>query len=818
VCTQSKLRANAWNRFWNAGRIWSAIGLASRVKCDIIPSPAPFFVSELVLDPSESQNSEPFNSVPEAWRKGLAGELAQGETLLATFQPDLNLQLRFGKSLVVLTDRRILEFDPESAKSPPVGDLKFAPAQSNGHSSGWRHWNFTPDTTLGISEHAGVGTLELNGPSERIVYWRFTAAKMPDARRFESRFTTRQTRVTSGTEEAALATVCPSCGEVITSADGVCPSCSQAAPPPAASSLLRLLKFARPRAGAIVLVLILTFAGTLASLIPLYLTMPLTDNVLLPRLNGKDVSPTLAYWLLGGFFGSAVLAWLLNWGRLYVSSWLSERISSDLRTQTYAHLQGLSLEFFGGKRTGDLMSRVSNDTDRICVFLSVSLVDFFSDGVMVVMASAMLLWISPKLALITLSTFPIIVFLAWIVRRRLRHGFDQSTVAGAHLNSVLADTIPGIRVVKAFAQETREIDRFNEANQHLLNINDRLNIVWSFFGPIISFLTELGLLAVWGFGVWAIFNRQIEYGVLILFVGSIGRFYAKLESMLRIVYSTQKAAASAQRLFEILDRVPSVPEPIKPVHPGRVKGAIELRNVRFKYGTREVLHGLNLKIEPGEMIGLVGPSGAGKSTLINLICRFFDVAEGAILVDGNDIRSYPVQEYRKNIGIVLQDPFLFYGTIAENIAYGRPDATRAEIVAAARAARAHEFILHLADGYDSVVGERGQSLSGGERQRISIARALLIDPRILILDEATSSVDTETEREIQMALDNLIAGRTTIAIAHRLSTLRKANRLVVVERGNIAQIGKHAELLEDTAGAYARLHKAQMDLVQGVGI
>jgi ATP-binding cassette, subfamily B, bacterial len=288
--------------------------------------------------------------------------------------------------------------------------------------------------------------------------------------------------------------------------------------------------------------------------------------------------------------------------------------------------------------------------------------------------------------------------------------------------------------------------------------------------------------------------------------------------MLRIVYTTQKAAASAQRLFEILDRVPSVPEPVKAVEPGRVKGSIELRNVRFKYGTREVLHGLNLKIEPGEMIGLVGPSGAGKSTLINLICRFFDVAEGAILVDGVDIRSYPVQEYRKNIGIVLQDPFLFYGTIAENISYGRPEATRAEIVAAARAARAHEFILHLTDGYDSLVGERGQSLSGGERQRISIARALLIDPRILILDEATSSVDTETEREIQLALDNLIAGRTTIAIAHRLSTLRKANRLVVVERGNIVQIGKHAELIEEAGGAYARLHKAQMELVQGVGI
>jgi ATP-binding cassette subfamily B protein len=284
-----------------------------------------------------------------------------------------------------------------------------------------------------------------------------------------------------------------------------------------------------------------------------------------------------------------------------------------------------------------------------------------------------------------------------------------------------------------------------------------------------------------------------------------------------MVSATQKAAAAAQRIFEILDRVPSVAEPVKPVHPGRLEGSVELRGVRFKYGTREVLHGIELAIRPGEMIGLVGASGAGKSTLINLVCRFYDVAEGAIFVDGVDIRSFPVAEYRHNIGIVLQDPFLFYGTIAENIAYGRPGATRDEIIAAARAARAHEFILNLPDGYDSLVGERGQSLSGGERQRISIARALLIDPRILILDEATSSVDTETEREIQVALENLIQGRTTIAIAHRLSTLRRADRLVVLERGRIAEIGNHQELLQ-LPGAYARLHRAQLELVQGVGV
>jgi len=251
-----------------------------------------------------------------------------------------------------------------------------------------------------------------------------------------------------------------------------------------------------------------------------------------------------------------------------------------------------------------------------------------------------------------------------------------------------------------------------------------------------------------------------------------------------------------------------VPEPTNPVHLGKVRGEIELKGVGFRYGTRAVTRDVDLLIHPGEMIGLVGHSGSGKSTLVNLICRFYDVTEGAVFIDGIDVRSVPVAEFRSNIGLVLQEPFLFFGTIAENIAYGKPDASRAEIIAAARAAHAHEFILRLPHGYDSLVGERGQGLSGGERQRISIARALLIDPRILILDEATSAVDTETEKEIQKALDNLVKGRTTIAIAHRLSTLRKADRLVVMDRGKIVEIGNHDELMA-AEGHYYKLYMAQ---------
>jgi ATP-binding cassette subfamily B protein len=278
--------------------------------------------------------------------------------------------------------------------------------------------------------------------------------------------------------------------------------------------------------------------------------------------------------------------------------------------------------------------------------------------------------------------------------------------------------------------------------------------------------------------------------------------------MSRIVSHTQKAAAGAKRIFDILDHSSSVPEPANPVPVANAPGTITLRDVGFRYGSRRILKGINLEIRQGEMIGLVGHSGSGKSTLVNLICRFYDVTDGAITVDGVDLRRFSVADYRRHIGLVLQEPFLFHGTIAENIAYGKPDATRAEVIAAARAAHAHEFILRLRHGYDSIVGERGQGLSGGERQRISIARALLINPHILMLDEATSSVDTATEKEIQKALDNLVQGRTTIAIAHRLSTLRRADRLIVLERGEVVEIGSHDELIAQQ-GAYWRLYEAQ---------
>ncbi|HEY3439473.1 MAG TPA: ABC transporter ATP-binding protein [Paludibaculum sp.] len=756
-----------------------------------------------------TESADTWAACPDWVRSLLAETLEAGETPVTWFEPDLDSRLRYAPAVVVLSDRRLLSYQwPEGTRQNgrPAGEPE------SRHSCA-----LSPDLELVQRDNTGVGKLELALAGELISSWRYTAARAAGARRLSDALSALQRYGKVGAAPVAARPAsleCATCGARFRVGEVSCPECGASIAKSPMMSLLRLFTVARKYLWMGLLGFALTLASTASGLIPPYLTMPLMDDILVPVQGGNIVDLSMVKWYLLGLAGASVLAWALTWAQMFVMSWVSERVSADLRIKTYTHLQQLSLEYFGGKRTGDLISRVSSDTDRICYFLSVYVLDFLTDILLIIMTAAIMLSIDWELALVTLFPLPFIAYLVFRVQDRMGHGFSLGNRAWAEITTILADTIPGIRVVKAFAQEDREIKRFKKANDRVLNTNDRVNKIWSFFNAVVVLLTDLGVLVVWLFGVYRVFHHSILVGVLTTFVAYISRFYARLDSMSRMVSATQRAAASAQRVFGILDRVPKVAEATDPVHPGRLEGRISIQNVSFRYGTRPILKNLDLAIEPGEMIGLVGQSGAGKTSLINLLCRFYDVSDGAILVDGTDIRRFPIGEYRRCVGLVLQEPFLFYGTIAENIAYGRSDASRTEIIAAARAARAHEFILRLPNGYDSLVGERGQFLSGGERQRVSIARALLIDPRLLILDEATSSVDTETEREIQIALSNLIKGRTTIAIAHRLSTLQQADRIVVMERGEIVEVGPHAELLE-RGEAYARLYQAQLDMNSG---
>lgn len=687
--------------------------------------------------------------------------------------------------------------------APPLARLaldlnahgQFAAGELQLHAHQWR-WRTSPQSDwatlarqathrLQERDHGGVATLDLMDGDTLVQRWHCTLAQYAELRGLRRAF---EHGSADSDEELADPEV---------------------ESPPSTWVLLRLWRFAHPYRWQLLFGFLLTLASTAATLVPPYLTIPLMDDVLIPFQNGQAIDPVYVGWLLGGLLGAGLLAWGLGWARTWLLALVSERIAADLRTSAFEHLLGLSLDYFGAKRTGDLMARIGSETDRLSVFLSLHALDFATDVLMLGMTSVILFSINPWLALVTLLPLPFIAWMIHLVRDRLRTGFEKVDRVWGDVTSVLADTIPGIRVVKAFAQERREAQRFCTANRLNLEVNDRINTTWSLFTPTVTLLTDIGLLVVWGFGIWQVSQGDITVGVLTAFIAYIGRFYGRLDSMSRIVSVTQKAAAGAKRIFDILDHQSSVPEPTDPLPMPPVTGALRLDRVGFRYGSRSVIRDVSLDIRPGEMIGLVGHSGSGKSTLVNLLCRFYDVSEGRILADGVDLRQVRVADYRRHIGLVLQEPFLFFGSVAENIAYGRPDATREQIVAAARAAHAHDFILRLPHGYDSLVGERGQGLSGGERQRISIARALLIDPKILILDEATSAVDTETEKEIQKALDNLVLGRTTIAIAHRLSTLRKADRLVVMDRGAIVEVGPHDELMA-REGHYWRLYQAQL--------
>jgi ATP-binding cassette subfamily B protein len=558
---------------------------------------------------------------------------------------------------------------------------------------------------------------------------------------------------------------------------------------------------------------------TLVSLVPPYLAGYLIDRVVRPVQDGTltvGAGATVA-WIA---VTAMALVYLVRQAsamvRLRMMSVLGEFVARDLRRELYEHLQTLSLSFFSRKKTGSLITRVSSDTDRLWEFLAFGVVDVSLSAVMLIGLGTVLISLDWKLGLIMTIPVPVFCWMIFLHGDRISRLFLRAWRKWSRVTDVLSDTIPGMRVVKAFNQEDREKARFNDRNVDVTGEINRIHYTWTTFWPALMLAVHATTVAVWVFAVPRLLGSTLSAGVFVSFLLYTTMFIAPIEIIGQMARTMNRATSSAHRVFEVLDTEPEIVDAPDPVRLEPVHGRVTFDNVTFGYdGVRQVIRGMSFDVAPGDMIGLVGPSGGGKTTVVNLIARFYDVTGGVIRIDGIDIRLIDTGHYRRQIGMVLQDPYLFHGTVLENIRYGLPQAKLEEVVDAANAANAHDFICRLSHGYDTVVGERGQTLSGGERQRVSIARAILHDPRILILDEATSSVDTETERNIQEALDRLISGRTVFAIAHRLSTLRRASRLLVVKNGRIVELGTHSELLAKPDGVYRRLYDMQRELQVG---
>ena len=630
---------------------------------------------------------------------------------------------------------------------------------------------------------------------------------------------------------------CKKCGQLIPRRSDVCINCMQSG-----KLIFRLMKYAVPFLHIIVPAFLIMMVIRLVGLYPQILSRDLIDRILTPVgytvTTGLPIPETdwghlqgavnfLSGWFdsmpVGGSFGHLigivflmasvrVFSMLASAIRGYMMAWVGQNVTRRLQNETYEHLNMLSVDFFQERDTGNLMSRITHDVSRLRDFIAGGIQEIAGDALTIIYMCVIMFYFNWKLALWTLIPIPCLIFFTIFFGKKMSKVYHVLWKRYANISTILASTIPGVRVVKAFARERYEINRFNDMTHQVFTGEMNAAKLGTLYRPIMEFITYSGSILIWLVGGWQIFQNEITLGTLFMFQSYMMQFFRPVSTLCQMNERFIRAGTSAERVFEIMDTPPSIADKSDAVALRNIRGAVEFRNVYFSYDSeKNALNGVNFTVEPGEMIGLVGHSGAGKSTLINLITRFYDPNDGEIMIDGYDSRDIEVKALRQQVGVVLQEPFLFQGTVAENIGYSKPGASRMEIIAAAKAANAHGFILKFPDGYDTMVGERGARVSGGERQRISIARAILKNPRILILDEATSSVDTETESKIQEALERLIQGRTVFAIAHRLSTLKYSDRLIVLKDGEVDEIGTHAELIAQD-GTYASLCEKQTEL------
>lgn len=611
----------------------------------------------------------------------------------------------------------------------------------------------------------------------------------------------------SGRTEEVVSTeyekICPECGRAIPGTR-YCPHCSKEG-----GFWKSFFRMTAPYKKDFIAILILMFLAAVVTLLNPEVQKHLVDDVLKTGAGNMKV----AFLCLAVMFLLSIGIVIINISKTYLCTVLGAKIAKDLREQLFAKIQILSLGYINDRRPGELMNRIVSDTGVIREFMQDTFCNMFTVCFIFVCNIIFMLLLNVKLALLSFIFIPIAVAFTYGFWNNIHRRFHLQRKKEDDINSNLQDVISGMRVVKSYGKEDDEKKNFNYLAEEFCRIQRRNEVFWAIFFPVISFLMSAGVFLVIYFGGIDILNGEMTTGELLQFITYTQLLYQYLNWMTHMPRSIMDLISSFERISDIMDQEPFIADVENPVSLD-IKGDIEFRHATFGYKSYQpVLEDLNLKIKKGEMIGIVGASGTGKSTLINLLMRLYEVDDGALYVDGHDIKEIKSSKFHSQIGVVLQETFLFSSTIINNIRFSKPDATYEEIIMAAKMANAHEFISKLPDGYNTYVGEKGYSLSGGERQRIAIARAILNEPKLLILDEATASLDTESEFMIQKALDRLTNGRTTFAIAHRLSTLQNADRLIVIDGHSIAEIGTHDELIRK-GGIYSNLIKAQLEMQQ----
>lgn len=566
---------------------------------------------------------------------------------------------------------------------------------------------------------------------------------------------------------------------------------------------LRILSYIKPYMHRLLFAMVCTIMAAAGNLYIPWIIKDMIDEVL------ADKNGTMLNWIAASIITIFIVRGLFWYGQNYLMSYVGQSVIIDIRAAVFKKLQRLSVSFYDKNKTGTIMSYVTNDVNALQSAMVENTIEMITEGFILIGSVVAMIYLDWRLTLFTVCTFPVVLWFMEFFGKKIRKTGGRIQECTADITSVLQESVASARVIKSFVREDYEVDRFDVENKANFRANMKNAQLMATLTPVVELVAAIGVTMIIWYGGNNVINGTITAGSLVAFLTYAVNISNPIKRLTRVIGNIQKALAAAQRVFMIIDMPEEIAESRDAKQLPEVSGKVEFQNVSFAYNDKgNVITDLSFSVKPGEVIAIVGPSGAGKSTIANLLPRFYDVNKGDIKIDGHSVREVTLDSLREQVGIVPQETMLFNGSVYNNILYGRLDATKEEIEAAAKAANAHDFIMQLTDGYETKLGDRGVNLSGGQRQRIAIARAILKNPRILILDEATSALDTESERVVQEALDRLMVGRTSFVIAHRLSTVKNADKILVLEKGNLVESGTHDELLA-LDGLYAHLYKIQ---------